>query len=45
MLGLRRETVTLHLHVLERAGAVRLGPKGLVLEAAMLEAIVSGRLD
>lgn len=40
MLGLRRETVTLHYHVLERAGAVHLGPQGLILQVAALKAIV-----
>jgi len=45
MLGLRRETVTLHLHVLERAGAVRLGHGGLILNASALQAIVAGQVD
>ncbi|MBO0682203.1 MAG: Crp/Fnr family transcriptional regulator [Candidatus Dormibacteraeota bacterium] len=45
MLGLRRETITYHLHVLERAGAVRLGQAALVLKVGSLEAIVSGQPD
>ena len=44
MLGIRRETVTLHLHQLARTGAVVAEPTGMRVSRARLQAILDDRL-
>jgi CRP/FNR family cyclic AMP-dependent transcriptional regulator len=44
MLGIRRETATIHLHRLSSVGAVALDPRGMRLSRRRLRAVVDGRL-
>lgn len=44
MLGLRRETVTVHLGLLRNLGAVRVAPDHLLLDRGVLEALTEGAM-